>query len=105
VCGQEIIASEATIKPKSSFDNNAGFRDELLLLKLIYGSARDAFKALLEELRCASTLRRLRRRYSPGMRVEHPLSELCDKLITWDAQDRVLYINALLRWIDRYCSF
>lgn len=69
VCGQEIIASEATVKPKSSFDNNAGFRDELLLLKLIYGSARDAFKALLEELRCASTLRR---RYSPGMRVEHP---------------------------------
>ncbi|CAL1676139.1 unnamed protein product [Lasius platythorax] len=43
---------EATVKPKSLFDNNAGFRDELLLLKLIYGSARDAFKALLEELRC-----------------------------------------------------
>lgn len=63
---------EATVKPKSLFDNNAGFRDELLLLKLIYGSARDAFKALLEELRCSSTLRRLCRRYSPGMRVEQP---------------------------------
>lgn len=63
---------EATVKPKSSFDNNAGFRDELLLLKLIYGSTSDAFKALLEELGCSSTLRRLRRRYSRGMRVEHP---------------------------------